>query len=493
MSTLFPIQTQRDKLREYRHSLKQSIIEKKIHHPLIVILLIISALAISIAITISGVKAAIIILAVVFGITMVAAILINNSIGIVLILIMAYLLMWVLRMGVNFPLGTLMDAMQGLLMLGFFMQQKKEKNWKIYKNPISIVILVWIAYILLQIANPSAESRLAWVYTVRSTAIVMLMYFIFLHNIRTVSFLRLILKLWLALSLFAALYAFKQEHFGFFSFEDKWLMSDPLIHDLLFIGGSWRKFSIFSDPVSFAYNMAIACIFCIALLTGPFSAKKNIVLGIMAAFFFVVMLYSGTRGAYILVPAALVLLSILKYSRTIIIATAAAAVFMTVVIIKPTSNPSIIRFQSAFRPSEDASFNVRKNNQKRIQPYILSHPLGGGLGATGVWGQRFAPGSFLASFPPDSGYVRTAVELGSIGLFLFCIFMFICLRTGINNFYKIKDPELKAYCLGVTLCVFALNIGNYPQEAFVQFPISIYFYLFLAIINITLILYNKTN
>jgi hypothetical protein len=33
--------------------------------------------------------------------------------------------------------------------------------------------------------------------------------------------------------------------------------------------------------------------------------------------------------------------------------------------------------------------------------------------------------------------------------------------------------------------VFAYNVGNYPQEALVQFPSNIYFYLAAAIINIT--------
>jgi hypothetical protein len=71
--------------------------------------------------------------------------------------------------------------------------------------------------------------------------------------------------------------------------------------------------------------------------------------------------------------------------------------------------------------------------------------------------------------------------------------MFTCLRTGINNFYRINDPELKTYCLAMTLIVFALNIGNYPQEALVQFPNSIYFYLTLAIINVSLMLSQKAG
>lgn len=63
--------------------------------------------------------------------------------------------------------------------------------------------------------------------------------------------------------------------------------------------------------------------------------------------------------------------------------------------------------------------------------------------------------------------------------------MFVILKTGIDNYYRIRDPELKSYCLAMVLIVFALNIGNYPQEALVQFPTNIYFYLVTAIIVVT--------
>lgn len=197
------------------------------------------------------------------------------------------------------------------------------------------------------------------------------------------------------------------------------------------------------------------------------------------------MLLSGTRGAYVLVPAGLLLLVILKLDKKILMFSIAAAALMALLIFTPSSSPSIRRFQSAFRPSEDASFNVRKENQKRIQPFIQTHPFGGGLGATGVWGTRFSPHSFLAKFPPDSGYVRVAVETGSIGLLLICTLMVVLLVTGINSFFSIKDPELKSLCLAMTVIIFAYAIGNYPQEAIVQFPSNIYFYLFAALITVT--------
>jgi O-antigen ligase len=376
-----------------------------------------------------------------------------------------------------------MDGFQALLLIGFFIKQKQNPNWAIYKNPITVLIIVWIVYNLIQFVNPSAESRMAWLYTIRTVAVVMLMYFVFMYNITSLAFIKIILKLWLALSLFAAIYAFKQEHIGYFDFEARGL-ADEKVRSLLFIDGHWRKYAIFSDPVAFAYNMVASILLCVGLMLGPTARRQKIILGLMALFFITVMLYSGTRGAYVLLPAAFALYAVMHFNKKMLVLSIAGVVMMLVLISIPSSNPTLVRFQSAFKPSKDLSYLVRKKNQERIKPYIWTHPLGGGLGATGVWGQRFAPWSFLANFPPDSGYVRVAVELGWIGLFIFCSFMFVVLKKGIEHYYAIKDPWLKSISLTMLLIAFALNIANFPQEAFVQFPINIYFYLVIALINI---------
>lgn len=434
-----------------------------------------------------GLTFSLLVFVVLIGIPFAFSIMFYPRFGVLVLLIAAYFIMWILRMGINFPLGTMMDAIELLLIIGLFISQKQNPTWETFKNPISYMILIWIAYNLLMFLNPVAESRLAWVYTIRSLAMVMLTYFIFMAQIRTVSFIRLIIKVWIGLALFAALYAFKQEHFDFFAFEEKSL-DNPLQRSLLFIDGRWRKFSIFSEPVAFAYNMVTASILCIVLMLNQMKTYKKVILGLLVLFFLLNMLYSGTRGAYPLLPIAIFMLALLKFNFKVLIGSSIALVFFVLLISAPTSNQHIKRFQTAFRPSDDASFNVRKINQKKIQPYIQSHPFGGGLGATGTWGSRFSPNSYLASFPPDSGYVRTAVELGWVGMFIFCTLMFVILKTGIRNYYEIKDPELKNYCLAMLLIVFALNIGNYPQEAFVQFPSSIYFYLAVALLNVTWLL-----
>lgn len=445
------------------------------------IFLLTISLVFSFIITQYGVLPGVLILLALIGLPIIFGLVFYPKFGILFYLFLAYVIMFVGKFGIDFPLGTLMDAMIVLFVLGLFIQKKRKKEWHIFNGPISIVVLIWISYNLLEVINPAAESRLAWVYTVRTVAVIMLMYFIFIYNIRTKEFVIQIFKLWLALSFFAALYGLKQQFIGFTDFEEKYLNSDPNIKQLLFIGGQWRKFSIFTDPVAFSYNMVVSSLLCIGLMTGPIKTYKKALLGICAATCLFSMLYSGTRGAFVLPPIAMVMFAILRFNKKVFFMGIIGAMFMAFLVFMPTSNQAINRFQSAFNPSDDASFNVRKINQKRIQPYILSHPMGGGLGATGMWGQRFAPQSFLAKFPPDSGYVRVAVEMGWIGLLLFCILMFTILRVGIINYYSIKDPSLKSFSLSLVLIVFAFNIGNYPQEALVQFPSNVYFYLVTAL------------
>ena len=415
------------------------------------------------------------------------------KLGIAIYLIMAYWIMFIMNFGVNFPLGTLMDALLLLLIFGFFMEQKYHPNWKIFHNPISVVIVLWILYNFAQAANPQMASILAWVYTIRAIAGVTISYFIFTYHIDSIKMFRSIINVWLVFTFLAALYAIKQEYWGFFDFEQRALDSDPRLQSLLFIDGHWRKSSIFADPVSFSYNMVVSSIICVVLAFGARSVWKKVLLSCLAILCLNVMLYSGTRAAYVLFPAAMFLFAILKLNKQILIFSVFFFIFFIILVRLPTSNPNLSRFQSAFRPNNDASYNVRKQNQKLIQPFIQSHPIGGGLGSTGASGVRFSDGTFLSRFPPDSGYVRAAVELGWIGLGLLCTLTFLAIKTGIDNYFKIIDPELKNYCLAMTLILFALAVGNFPQEGILQFPLNVYFYLTIALINIALRLDIKKN
>ncbi|MDB4923565.1 O-antigen ligase [Mucilaginibacter sp.] len=477
-----------------KKSVWESIIIHKFSKPVVLIFLLFTSLFISFLIARQGMVIGVLILVAITALPLVYAAIAYPKFGIILFIIASFFINYVSRfLPDDTPIGLVMDALTYILILGFFIKQKNEKRWDYFKDPISYFILAWLVYNLLEVINPSASSVLAWIYTVRTVAVLMLLYYVFVFQIRSKDFIKLLFKALLILELLGAISAFQQENIGFFPFESKWLNADPLRVSLLFISGHMRKFGIFSDPVVFAYNMVAASLLCLSLLFTNIHIYKKAILICLMCFFLMVMFYSGTRASYVLIPAAIGLLAILKFNKRILVFVLAGGFVLAFLIKVPTSNPSLVRFQTAFNPSKDASFNVRAENQRRIKPYILSHPIGGGLGSVGIWGQRFAPNSYLAKFPPDSGYVRVAVEMGWVGLLLFCVFNFIILQRGIYYYYIIKDPELKTYCMAMVLIIFALDIGNYPQQAFVQYPTNILFYLAMAIINVTIRLDKQKN
>jgi hypothetical protein len=71
--------------------------------------------------------------------------------------------------------------------------------------------------------------------------------------------------------------------------------------------------------------------------------------------------------------------------------------------------------------------------------------------------------------------------------------MFVVLKTGINNYFRIRDPELKSWCLAFVLVIFAFHIGNYPQEALVQYPSNVNFYLTIALIGVVMRIDKQQN
>lgn len=469
------------------NKLKQWVLTEKMLNPFGLIVFFLMACGLSYKIVTADLKIGVFAIGAFAGPMFIVKVATDPKFGMLFYFICSWLLMLILRLNViSFPLGTVMDGLLVLMLLNYMMEQKKKPNPAMIKGPITKILVWWIVYHFMEVGNPAAASREAWMYTIRTIGVLPVCYFIFVFNIRTKEYMQKMLNVWYFFLLVAAWYAFKQEYFGFFQFEEDYLHSDPNIMLLLFLAGHWRKFSMLSDPVTFAYNMVAGAFLAIGMLTNPnLKPKQRYFFYFLIFSCFLNMMYSGTRGAFPLVPATLVIYAIMKFSRKIMIMVGIAGMFIVGLIFMPTSNQNILRFQTAFKPNKDASYIVRKINQSRIKPFIWSHPIGGGLGSVGEWGKKFSPGTYLANFPPDSGYVRTTVEAGPIGLLLLVLLMYNIMKTGINNYYAIKDPELKALCLGLLMIIFIFNIGNFPQEALVQYPSNVVFYLSAALIVVT--------
>ncbi|MDX2188869.1 MAG: O-antigen ligase family protein [Bacteroidota bacterium] len=424
----------------------------------------------------------ILILLSIFGIPVALYAFYNLKFGIILVICLAFFVLGIKRLVGDIPLGLLLDSLIALMVLSLVIQLVRKRNWEFANNQISLAVLVWVIYNLLEVVNPWAESIQAWLYTVRSMAGLMVLYFIVLYAMDNIKYAKWLIKLWILLATLAAVHGLNQEYLGFLPFEERWVFEDQERFALLFQMGRFRKFSFMSDAMIFGFVMAYSAVLCFVLASGPHKLWERVALIVAGCMMVLSMVYSGTRAAYILLPVGGFFYVILTFQKKIIVLSLFCLALGFTFINMPTSNINIIRVQSAFKPSEDASFNTRKRNQKMIQPYLWTHPMGGGLGSTGDWGEKFSPNSFLSKFPPDSGYMRIVVEMGPIGLIIYLYLMFVVLKEGIRNYFAIKNPKLKNLMLAVLCVVYSLVIANFPQEATGQIPNSLLLYVMFALI-----------
>ena len=381
------------------------------------------------------------------------------------------------------PIGTLLDLLILVSAVGILLRQLKERDWSFAKYPLSTMVLIWLYYNILQVINPWAESKMAWLFTVRTVAVMLFVYFIGAYAFRNhPKGLMGILKLIVGMCFASALYGLKQQYFGFSGQEQAWIMADKERFELYYQWGMLRIPSFCYDPTTFGILMACFGVFCVPLLLGANKTWQKALLGVMIVCSFWAMAFTGTRTAFALVPIGAVFYAGLILSGRVVVIGGIFALLGLGFVLKSTSSGVIYRIQSAFSPSKDDSMNLRLENQKKIQPFIQSHPFGGGLGSCGVWGKRFNPDSELSHFPHDSSFVRMAVELGWIGLILYTMLHFFVLRTGLYYYIRCEDPWIKAIYAGITTWCFMLAVACYAQEAILQLPMNVIYNVFLAML-----------
>jgi len=468
--------------RSFSHWMGGQFVRQKFNSPLGYVFLLAFAGILGIAVAMLGLKLGALLLVGLLALPSILLAIFDLNFGMKLALIAA-ILVGLLSKYAELPFGLSLDALLFVMFFGLLIKQARERDMSFANSPISALILIWVFLNLLEVLNPVAGSRVAWIFTVRSMAGLILLYFIACYALNSLNKIFNIVKFIIVLAFISALYGLKQEFFGFSDAEMVWLYSDKERLQLIMQWSRLRIFSFFSDPTNFGIFMAYMGTFCFVLATGPFKIWQRLALLIGGTCMFLGMAFAGSRTPFVLVPFGFFIFVILTLKRNTLIICGILGVLGTGFIMKSSSNAVVHRIQSAFKPSlADDTMDVRTKNRKFIQPYIYTHPVGFGLGSTGVWAKRFTPDSFLAQFAHDSGFVRVAVELGWIGLIIICLFMFTILRISIYYYIRVQNPQIKILYLGFIVILFQLTLANYPQEAITILPTSIIFYIILACI-----------
>lgn len=412
------------------------------------------------------------ILVLILGIVSILLVLYRYMLGLYFIFFLSIFMIYIQRLiQSDFPLGIVYDFFIILTFLSLLIASKNS-IWKSFLNPITWAFLLLMFYQLFEVFNLYG-TFLAWGVSLRK-GVYFLLFILAMQAVIAANGVKKITYTWMVFALIVALYGIYQQIFGLTDAEWNWVYSDPDRIGIYFVWGKMRKFSLLSDPSSFGIFMAFCGLACLVLAIRHPEMKKKLLFGAFALIMLISMNFSGTRTAFAMVGVGLLfyILLTMRSGKTLAIATG-MIVLAGFLFFGPVSGWQINRIRSAFTPSEDPSMGIRDVKRTDNQPYILSHPIGGGLYTTSAYGLKYAPTHEFAGFDPDSGYLETAMETGWIGLIILLVFVFTITYRGISYFFSVDDPMLKTIVLMYLIPFFAISVAHYSQNALFAKPVDL--------------------
>lgn len=380
------------------------------------------------------------------------------------------------------PFGLGVDIILLLTALGILFRTNEDLERPGVKSPLLMAALIWFAYTVFELVNPEAQSFEAWFYAVRGVSLYFVatipLAFILLYREED---LNKFIDIWFGLSLFATFWGIKQMLFGVDSAEQLWLDSGAKTTHVLF--EKLRIFSFYSDAGQFGAAQAHTGVVAGILAMGPCKTRRRKYFYLITCLLSLYgMVISGTRGALFVVITGFAIFLFISNNMKIIIPGIILGV-LALGMLKYTSighnYDQVRRMRTALDPN-DASLMVRLENQEKIKSYLATRPIGGGIGSAGYWGQRFSPGSFLATTPLDSWYVKIWAEGGIVGLTVYLCMILYLIANRFIFLLKMKHSELKFKLSALFGGFFGVCFASYGNQIFGQFPTGSVIYLSLV-------------
>ncbi|WP_195280715.1 O-antigen ligase family protein [Parabacteroides johnsonii] len=351
--------------------------------------------------------------------------------------------------------------------------------WQRANNKLLYISLVWMIYVFFELFNPSAVIE-AWVYTRNSFYNFTLLVLLTSLLLSRVLDIKRILFLLSIFTLIAIAKALIQRYIGFDAGENAWLIRSESYKTHLLPSGI-RYFSIFSDAGNFGSNMGMAAV--VFMILSFYMSNKKLryyyrFVSLLAAYG---LIMSGTRGAMIVPLGGLAMFILLNKNVRYIVGGAICLLFIYIFFAQThiwDSNRQIHRMRTAFHPEKDASYLVRKANQKRLAEYMVHKPFGEGVGLAGIEGRRFSH-RFTTEVPTDSHYVNIWVQFGIVGLCLhIVILLFIITYSAYLIMFRIRNRELKGMLIAMNCGLWGIMLSAYGNNFFWQYPTGYIAYIF---------------
>ena len=389
-----------------------------------------------------------------------------------LLIFINYFVQWKEVPPTGLPMSLPSEMLQ-LLLLGIaIIDARQTPHFERCANLMFFALTIWCGFCTLEVLNDTCGLGInvgAWYTGARMLAFqVMYIFLVFSIYISSPEILMRYLKVWACLSLFSALWTFKQQYIGFTTAEAHFLQGS---RTHIIQGGTLIRY--FSTFLIFGITTKFNKLRWFFLIVGIL-----IIIGMFA---------SGTRTAIFCLAGGFVVFLFLSKSIKIIVPSAIIGSFFFFILAFTNigqGNQQIRRMRSAFNRN-DASSNVRDINQETMKKYMKDAPWGIGLGI----GYNDVPANNkynrMATIASDSEYVYIWLRTGRIGITTFIITMLIMLAGACwIVLFKLKNPTLIGIGGGLCSAFVAIQLGGYANQVLMQFPNCLLFYGGLTIVYI---------
>lgn len=408
-----------------------------------------------------------------------------------LLIFINYFIQWKCFPNTGMPMSLPNEMLQLLLLAIAILDIRQTPHFERAANPMLFAIVIWCGFCTLEILNDTCGLGInieAWYTGARMMAFQMLYIFlVFTLYITSPEVLMKYLKLWACLSLFSAIWTWKQQNIGMEQAELNFLYGAGRVTHIIQGGTLIRYFSTFSDAANYGCNAAGAAVaFFIIGITSKFTKEKIFFL-IIGALVVKSMFASGTRTAIFCMLAGFMVFIVLSKSVKIAVPTIIAGglffCFLAFTNIA-NGNQQIRRMRSAFK-GNDASTNVRSINQETMRKYMRDAPWGIGVGI----GYNDVPANNkynrMATIAPDSEYVYIWLRTGRIGITIFLLTTLIMfIGACYIVFFRLKSRSLMGIGAGMCSAFVAIQLGAYGNQVLMQFPNGLTFYGALTIVYV---------
>ncbi len=344
----------------------------------------------------------------------------------------------------------------GLILLG-----RRRGNLKVALTSTPILDFFLLAYLVLQLAYFAAQHfhlQALWGVKVDYAYLVPLLLLRFAHLDRDDLKRTFLVSVWLGAAV--ALFGVYQVYFlgeddltGLgFGRQSPWGAFIPWNFKRETIG-MFRAISIIGDPLSLSTYLLVLLLWAIPVAVyyprGKIAHPLKLAVVALAAGLY----FTFTRSAWIGAAAGVIIVLVAMIRRRETVLFALLGLIGAAGLLVVTGGLDFIKVTLALgEPSSRNHFRELWDGAK----YMMAHPLGIGIGKVGRAFLKFI--GIGTGFGVESWFLQVGIELGILGLALYCLLSLEAVRLGWRSFRNARDPFLEAFALGALSAFAGLTI-----------------------------------